>query len=72
MSFELDGQAAARAVIKPEDDSSYMIVDFGASKTSITIVTKRTAVLTSTLDFGENVLDILQKDLMYHSKRRND
>lgn len=64
VSFELDGQAAARAIIKPEDDSSYMVVDFGASKTSITIVTKGTAVLTSTLDFGgKMLLDILQKDL---------
>jgi type IV pilus assembly protein PilM len=63
-SFELDGQAIARAVIKPDDDRSYMIVDFGASKTGITIVTYGTAVVTSTLEFGgKMLLDILQKDL---------
>lgn len=64
LSFELDGQAMARAVLRPEELGSYMVVDFGANRTSITIVTKRTAVFTSTLEFGgKALLDILQKEL---------
>jgi type IV pilus assembly protein PilM len=51
-------------VLRPDDDGAYMIVDFGAVKTGITIVTHGTAVLTSTLEFGgKMLLDILQKDL---------
>lgn len=56
VSFELDGQAIARAVLKPDDTSSCMIVDFGANRTSITIVTNGTAVYTSTLEFGGKTL----------------
>ena len=64
VSFELDGQAIARAVLKPEDKESYMIVDFGAYRTSITVVTNGTAVYTSTLDFGGKILiDVLMKEL---------
>lgn len=64
VSFELDGQAIARAVLKPKDKGSYMIVDFGANRTGITITTAGTAVFTSTVEFGGQVLlDILQKEL---------
>jgi len=64
VSFELDGQAVARAVLKPKDKGSYMVVDFGANRTGITIVTSGTAVFTSTLEFGgKSLLDTLQKEL---------
>jgi type IV pilus assembly protein PilM len=64
VSFELDGQAIARALLKPNDQGSSMIVDFGANRTSITIATNRTAIFTSTIEFGGKVLlDILQKEL---------
>ncbi len=64
ISFELDGQAIARAVLPPNDEGSYMIVDFGANRTGMTIVTRGTAVFTSTVEFGgKALLDILQKEL---------
>ncbi|HVY36132.1 MAG TPA: pilus assembly protein PilM [Candidatus Paceibacterota bacterium] len=64
VSFELDGQATARAVIKPHDNNSYMVVDFGAHRTGITIITHNTAVFTSTVEFGGKALiAILQKGL---------
>ena len=64
VSFELDGQAIARAVLKPGDPDSAMIVDFGAHRSSITIVTNGTAVYTSTLEFGgETLIDSLAKEL---------
>ncbi len=56
VSFELDGQAIARAAIAPGYKGTSMIVDFGANRTGITIVTNGTAVYTSTLDFGGKAL----------------
>jgi cell division ATPase FtsA len=64
VSFELEGQAITRAVIDPEDTGSCMIVDFGANRTGITIVTNKTAMVTATLDFGGNTLSqMLAKEM---------
>ena len=64
VSFELEGQAIARAVLDPSDTGSCMIVDFGANRTGITIVTNRTAMVTATLDFGGKILtQMLSKEL---------
>ena len=64
VSFELDGQAISRAVLKPGDKGSYMIVDFSNSRTSIAVVTNNTAVYTSTIDFGGRTLtEALMKEL---------
>lgn len=52
MAFELEGQAIARAVLPEKDTGTHMIVDFGATRTAITIVTGGIAVFTSTLEFG--------------------
>lgn len=56
VSFELEGQAISRAVLSPSDIGSCMIVDFGANRTGISIITNRTAVVTATLDFGGKIL----------------
>lgn len=56
VSFELEGQAITRAVLDPSDKGSCMVVDFGANRTGITIVTNRTAMITATLDFGGKML----------------
>ena len=56
VSFELEGQAISRAVLKPDDHGSCMIVDFGANRTGISIITNRTAIVTATLDFGGKIL----------------
>lgn len=55
-SFELEAQAISRAVIKKGDKDTYMIVDFGQTRTGIFIVTGGLAVFTSTLDFGGQTL----------------
>lgn len=63
VSFELDGQAIARAVLAPEDKKSCMIVDIGANRTGITIVTKGVAVYTSTLEFGgKTLISLIMKE----------
>lgn len=56
VSFELEGQAISRAVLEPQDKGSCMIVDFGANRTGISIITNRTTMVTATLDFGGKVL----------------
>ncbi len=64
VSFELEGQAISRAVLKPDDEGSYMIVDFGANRTGITIITNGTAMVTATLEFGGKMLtQTLAKEL---------
>ncbi|MBP6858056.1 MAG: pilus assembly protein PilM [Candidatus Pacebacteria bacterium] len=64
VSFELEGQAITRAVLDPEDNGATMIVDFGANRTGITIVTNKTAIVTATLDFGGKMLtEKLAKEL---------
>jgi type IV pilus assembly protein PilM len=51
-SFELEAQAISRAVIKKGDLGTYMIVDFGQTRTGIFIVSAGVVVFTSTLDIG--------------------
>jgi type IV pilus assembly protein PilM len=51
-SFELEAQAISRAVIKKGDLKTYMIVDFGQTRTGIFIISKGFTVFTSTLDQG--------------------
>jgi type IV pilus assembly protein PilM len=64
VSFELEGQAITRAVLDPGYTGSSMIVDFGAHRTGITIVTNRTAMVTATIDFGGMALvGMLAKEL---------
>lgn len=51
-SLELEAQAIARAVVKKGDLGTYIIVDFGRTRTGIFIVSRGTVVFTSTLDIG--------------------
>lgn len=61
-SFELEGQAISRAVIKEGDLGTYMIVDFGQTRTGISIISRGIVVFTSTLDIGGMSLnDMIKK-----------
>ncbi len=60
-SFELEAQAISRAVIKKGDLETYMIVDFGQTRTGIFIVSGGVVVFTSTLDIGGMSLDDMIK-----------
>ncbi len=51
-SFELEAQAISRAIVKKEDMETYMIVDFGQTRTGIFIMSKGSVTFTSTLDVG--------------------
>ncbi len=62
-SFELEAQALARAVIKEGDKDAYMIVDFGRSRTGISIVNHGMVVFTSTVDVGGVMLtNLIEKN----------
>lgn len=52
VSFELEGSAIARAIVPESDKNSYMIVDFGETRTGISITSGNKVVFSSTLDMG--------------------
>ncbi len=56
VSFELEGQAIVRAVIPTKDRSTMMIVDFGETRTGISIASGGKILFTSTFDMGGNIL----------------
>ncbi|MFA5792067.1 MAG: pilus assembly protein PilM [Candidatus Paceibacterota bacterium] len=62
-SLELEAQAISRSVIRKGDMETYMIVDFGKTRTGIFIVSRGVVVFTSTLDIGGESLDkMIQKN----------
>jgi len=52
VSFEIEAQAIARAVIPSGDNSSIMIVDFGDARTGVSICKNGHVFLTTTLSIG--------------------
>jgi len=56
-SFELEAQAIARVVVPKGDLDTYMIVDFGQTRTGIFIVSHGVTVFTSTLNLGGQMLN---------------
>lgn len=56
VSFEIEAQAIARAVIPQGDLGTHMIVDFGKTRTGVGIVHKGVLMYTSTIDMGGAVL----------------
>jgi type IV pilus assembly protein PilM len=63
-SCELEAQAIARAVIKKGDMETYMIVDFGQTRTGIFIISRGVVVFTSTFSLGgESLVEMIQKSL---------
>ncbi len=72
-SFELEAQATSRAVIKRGDLDTYMIVDFGAKRTGIFIISQGIVVFTSTLDVGGEMLNsLLQTNLKVSSQEAEE
>jgi type IV pilus assembly protein PilM len=59
LSFELEGQAIARAVVSNADQATRMIVDLGRKRTTVSIVAGNVVVFTSTFQTGSNQFDSL-------------
>lgn len=63
LSFELEAQAIARAVIPMEDKEPVMIVDFGDTRTGVSIVHDGKVFFTTTLDMGGvNLTNMIAKN----------
>lgn len=70
LSFEIEAQAISRAVIKEGDDGTYMIIDFGKTRTGLSIISDGVLVFTSTIKIEE---EGLSKAIMkYLSVPEND
>lgn len=52
LSFELEGAALARALVLRGDTGTYLIADFGETRTGISIVSGGVVLFTSTVDIG--------------------
>jgi len=63
LSFELEAQAIARAVIPMDDKDPVMIVDFGDTRTGVSIVHDGKVFFTTTLDMGGiNLTNMIAKN----------
>lgn len=56
LSFEMEANAVARALIPKGDMGCYMIVDFGQQRTGLSIVDRGVVQFTSTVEVGGNIL----------------
>jgi type IV pilus assembly protein PilM len=54
ISFELESQALARAVVPRGDSGTYMLVDYGNSRTGISFIQDGTVIYTTTVPLGGN------------------
>jgi len=64
LSFEMEGTALSRSLIKNGDQGTYLIVDFGAERTGIAIYSRGAVHLTTTVDVGgEQLTKAIQKQL---------
>lgn len=62
LSFEIEAQSVARSVIQQDSDETIMVVDFGKTRTGISVVRGDVVVFTSTLDLGSDaVLQAIKK-----------
>lgn len=52
LSFEVEAQSIARAVVAKGNDETHMLLDIGTSKVGLSIINHGTIVFTSTLDVG--------------------
>jgi len=52
LSFEIEAQAIARCAVAEGDDGTFMIIDFGKTRTGISIVSEGITRFTSTVEIG--------------------
>lgn len=64
VSFEVEAQAMARAIVPHDIKGSVMLVDFGKTRTGIGIVHKGILLYTSTIDIGGDSLSRSLRKLM--------
>lgn len=55
LSFELEAQSISNAIIPQDNNDTVMVIDFGKTRTGISIVSNHRVVFTSTFDIGGDV-----------------
>lgn len=64
MSFEIEAQAIARAVVARGDKGTYMVVDFGKTRTGVSVVSDGVVAFTSTIEIGGSLItEAIAKEL---------
>lgn len=62
VSFEIEAESIARAVIKSGDMGTYMIVDYGRTRTGFSVISHGVIRYTSTINIGgESLVEAIQK-----------
>lgn len=62
--FEIEAQSIARAIVQEGDKQTYMIVDFGKTRTGIAVVANEAVQFTATIPIGGGTLtDAISKNL---------
>lgn len=56
LSLELEASALARCIVTEGDENTYMIVDFGDTRSGISIIHKRIPLFTSTVSIGGSTI----------------
>lgn len=56
LSLELEASALARSIVAKGDDNTYMLIDFGDTRSGISIVNKRIPLFTSTVSIGGTII----------------
>ncbi len=73
LSFELEAQAMSRVAIPRDDDSTVMIVDFGESRTGLSIASNKQVFFTTTLDIGgETLTNMIAKNFSLSFQRAEE
>ncbi len=64
VAFEIEAHAVARAVVPEGDKNTYLVVDFGKTRTGISIVSEGVVQFTSTISLGSGAItDAIVKNL---------
>ena len=73
LSFELEAQAIARAVVPVEDEEHIMIVDFGDTRTGVSVVHSGKVFFTTTLDIGGiNLTNMIAKNFSLSKEKAEE
>jgi len=64
LSFEIEGQAVARAVVPKNTKGSVMVIDFGHKRTGLAVVSSGAVVYTSTIDIGGDTVSEKIREIM--------
>lgn len=64
VAFEVEAQSIARAIIPQGDKNSYMVIDFGKTRTGLTIVASGFVQFTSTIPVGsKSIAEAIAKNM---------